>query len=97
MTIGLIATLKVQAGKGGEFEAAFKDLQQIVKSQEPGCLQYELFRLKDDAETYLVYEQYADQAALGAHAKSDEGKAGMKKMGGFLAGAPTIQLSEKIT
>ena len=96
MTIGLIATIKVQSGKGAEFEAAFGKLQAAVRAGEPGNLQYDLFRSKDEADTYVVYEQYADQAALEVHAKSDAGKAGMAKMGGFLAGRPVLQFLDKV-
>lgn len=95
MTIGLLASLKIQEGKGSEFEAAFKELHGIVKASEPGCIQYDLFRDQKDATSYVVYEQYADGDALKAHAQTDEAKAGMKKFGSFLAGAPTIQFLTK--
>ncbi|HMP63292.1 MAG TPA: antibiotic biosynthesis monooxygenase, partial [Phenylobacterium sp.] len=39
--IGVVATLKVQDGKGGEFEQVFKDLMAQVKANEPGCLAYQ--------------------------------------------------------
>ena len=38
MTIGVVATLKVKAGKESEFEAVFKDMQGQVAKNEPGCL-----------------------------------------------------------
>ena len=95
MTIGLLATLKVQPGKGSEFEAAFADLVKVVKAEEPGNLQYELFRAKE-ADTYVVFEQYADQPALDVHGKSDAAKAGMARMGGFLAGRPALQFFDKV-
>ena len=97
MTIGLVATLTVQAGKGSDFEAAFADLQKIVKVSEPGCLQYDLFKSQKEENLYVVYEQYADDAALKAHAQTDEAKAGMKKMGAFLGGAPTVQVLTKVS
>lgn len=90
MTIGLIATLKVQAGKGPDFEAAFANQQKITKAVEPGCLQYDLFKSTTDEDTYVVYEQYADEAALKAHGKSDEARAGSKALGPLLAGAPDV-------
>ncbi len=95
MIIGLLATLKIQPGKSADFEAAFAELAKVVKAEEPGNLQYDLFRAKE-ADTYVVYEQYADQAALEVHAKSDAGKAGMAKMGGFLAGRPVLQFLDKV-
>lgn len=36
MAIGVVATLKVAEGKGGEFESVFRDLAAQVKANEPG-------------------------------------------------------------
>jgi quinol monooxygenase YgiN len=35
--------------------------------QEPGCVSYIPHFLEDDSNTVLIYEQYADEAALEAH------------------------------
>lgn len=96
MTIGLLAILKVQPGKGAEFEAAFAEAAKVVKADEPGALQYDLMRARSEADTYYVFEQYADQAALEAHGKSDGAKAGMAKMGAFLAARPTLNFLDKV-
>lgn len=97
MTIGLIATIKVQSGKGAEFEAAFGKLQAAVKANEPGCLQYDLFRSQTEADTYAVYEQYADAAALDAHRGAAHAKAPGAKVGATLAGRPQVQAFDKIS
>ncbi len=34
---------------------------------EPGCRQYSVNRLVDDPAVFLLYEQYADAEAFGAH------------------------------
>ncbi len=96
MTIGLLAILKVQPGKGAEFEAAFAAAAEVIKAEEPGNLQYDLMRARAEADTYYVFEQYADQAALEIHGKSDAAKAGMAKMGAFLAGRPALQFFDKV-
>ena len=97
MTIGLVATIKVQPSKGPDFEAAFANQQKIVKDVEPGCLQYDLFKSTTDDATYVVYEQYADEAALKAHGKSDEARAGSKALGPLLAGMPEIIRLTKVS
>ncbi len=97
MTIGLIATLKVQPGKGAEFEGAFGELQAAVRANEPGNLQYDLFRSTSEADTYAVYEQYADEAALEAHKAAPHAKAPGAKVGATLAGRPQIQAYTKIS
>ncbi len=66
--IGLIAKLKVQDGKGPEFEALFKPLAVKVNSDdEPGALLYQLCKSRSDPNTYVVMELYRDQAAVEAH------------------------------
>lgn len=97
MTIGLIATIKVQSGKGAEFEAAFGKLQAAVKANEPGCLQYDLFRSKDEADTYVVYEQYADEAALEAHRSAPHARTLGAAVGATLAGRPQVLAYEKVS
>ncbi len=69
--IGLIAKLKVQEGKGPQFETAFRALAAIVTSDaEPGNLLYQLCKSRSDSNTYVVMELYRDQAAVDEHAKT---------------------------
>jgi quinol monooxygenase YgiN len=35
--------------------------------QEPGCVHYIPHQVEDDADTFIIYEQYVDQKALAAH------------------------------
>ncbi|MEO0881910.1 MAG: putative quinol monooxygenase [Pseudomonadota bacterium] len=89
--IGVVATLKVQDGKEGDFESTFKDLMAKVKANEPGCLTYQLYKSKKAANTYIVMEQYASQEALDTHGKTEYFQAAMPSIGACLAGAPDIQ------
>jgi quinol monooxygenase YgiN len=69
--IGLIAKLKVQEGKGAEFEAAFRPLSAKVNSnEEPGNVLYKLCKSRSDPNTYVVMELYRDQAAVDEHPKT---------------------------
>ena len=97
MIIGLIATIKVQAGKSAEFEAAFAELQAAVRANEPGNLQYDLFRSTGEIDTYVVYEQYADEAALEAHKAAPHAREPGGKVGATLAGRPSIQAYTRIS
>ena len=42
MTIGVIAKIPVQDGKGPEFEAFFTELAKQVRANEPGNIAYQL-------------------------------------------------------
>ena len=96
MAVGIVATLKVQPDRAAEFEANFKQLMTIVTEKEPGNNYYALHRSRDEEGTYVVMEQYVDQAALDVHGKSDEFKAQSAKLGDFLAGAPTINIYDAV-
>ena len=96
MAIGVIATLKVQDGKGAELEAVFRDLSEQVRTSEKGNRLYQLCRARADANTYVVMEVYDDQAAIEAHGKSDHFRAAGPKIGACLAGRPDIQYLDTV-
>jgi quinol monooxygenase YgiN len=96
MTIGVIATIKVQEGKNSEFEAEFAKLTEQVLGNEDGALFYALNRSKTDPQTYKVLEQYRSQADLEAHGQTDYFKAANKVLAGCVAAAPHIELLDGV-
>jgi len=63
----LIARYYVQTGRGNDVEAALREMAPLVKEHEPGCLLYHANRSRDNADLFILYEQYQDTAALDAH------------------------------
>lgn len=96
MTVGIVAKLKVAAGKNAEFEAVFAEMARGTHSSEPGCNFYALHKSKTDPQLYVVLEQYKDMAAIKAHQESAHFKAGFAKMGPLLGGAPEIELLDGV-
>ncbi|MGI9321938.1 MAG: putative quinol monooxygenase [Pseudomonadales bacterium] len=94
--IGIVAKLTIQEGKNAEFESVFKELVAEVKASEPGNLLYVLHKSRDSDTTYYVLEQYTDQAAVDAHAKSDKFQAASAKLGGVMAGRPEVTLMDAV-
>lgn len=94
--IGVVATLKVQDGKQGEFEAIFTELSKQVRANEPGNLLYQLTKSRADATVYKVLEVYKDAEALKAHGGSDYFKAAGAKMGPCMAGRPEIEYLDAV-
>ncbi len=90
--IGIVATLKVQDGKGPELEAVFRELAAQVRANEPGNVAYQLTKSRSDPNTYKVLELYNDQDAVTAHGASPHYREMSPKMGPFLAGRPEIEL-----
>jgi quinol monooxygenase YgiN len=94
--IGIIATLKVQDGKGPEFEGVFSGLAEQVRANEPGNRLYQLTKSRADPNTYKVLELYADQDALTHHGQTDYFRAAGAKMGPCLAGRPDIEMLDAV-
>lgn len=65
--IVLTAKYFVKAGRGDQVEAALRRMAPLVKASEPGCKMYHANRSADNPDIFLLYEHYADQAALDAH------------------------------
>ena len=95
MAVGVLAHLKVQAGKGKEFEAIFAELEAAVRANEPGNIFYACHRT-DDPTVYVVLEQYKDQAALDAHRATDHMKAIGARLGPVMAGRADVKTMESI-
>jgi quinol monooxygenase YgiN len=94
--IGVVAVLRVQDGKGEDFEAIFKDLTAKVRENEPGNLMYQLTKSRTEANTYKVLELYKDQDALTHHGQTDYFKELGRKMGPCMAGRPEVELLDSV-
>lgn len=60
--------IKVKAGKEKEFEEAFVPFLEATR-KEPGCVTIHLNRDADRPDTYVVYEQFKNVAAIEEHVK----------------------------
>jgi quinol monooxygenase YgiN len=94
--IGIVATLKVQDGKGAEFEGIFRELSEKVRANEPGNLLYQLTKSRADPNTYKVLELYADQDALTKHGGTEYFRAIGARMGPCMAGRPEIEYLDAV-
>lgn len=91
MTIGIVATIRIQDGKAGEFETFFTELAGQVRANEPGNLAYQLTKSRSEANTYKVLELYTDQDAVTHHGGTEYFKAAGPKFGAVLAGRPEVE------
>jgi len=71
--VGELKMLTVMSGREREFEELFADLRNEIRLHEAGCLLYSLLKSWKEPCAYIVYEQYADQAALDTHTTSTHG------------------------
>ncbi len=78
--IGGLKTILVKAGHEQEFESLFNELRTIMHEKEPECLLYSLLKSRTNPRSYIVQEQYRDQAALDTHQSSQHRKTYFPKM-----------------
>ncbi len=93
MSIRLTVQLNVQEGKSSEFEATVGGAASTVRTEDKGCEMYDLFKSVDDDTRYVLVEAWATKEDLDAHGTSP-GMAEMQKIGGLLAGRPTMHRYE---
>ena len=91
MAIGVVARLTIQAGKNEEFETIFNELASAVRANEDGNNFYALHKSRTDENSYVVLEEYVDQAALDAHGQSEHFKTIGAKLGGCMGGRPEVE------
>lgn len=96
MSVGIVATMKIQEGKNAEFEAFFTELAKQVRANEPGNLMYQLTKSRKDPQEYKVLELYTDQDAVSVHGQTEYFKAAGPKFAGVLAGRPDVELLDGV-
>ena len=96
MTVGIIATLRIQPDKTAEFEGFFTELQRAVRANEPGNLAYQLTKSRTEPGVYKVLEVYKDADAQAAHRDAEHFKAAGPKFAPVLAGRPEIEVLDGV-
>jgi quinol monooxygenase YgiN len=71
--VGGLKIITVKAGYEAEFERLFNELRDEMRRHEPNCRLYSLLKSRTDPHSYIVQEQYLDQAALDEHEASIHG------------------------
>jgi|SaaInlStandDraft_1057018.scaffolds.fasta_scaffold80772_2 quinol monooxygenase YgiN len=96
MTLGIVAKLVIKADQVEHFETHFLKLAAVVLAEEPGCRFYALHRSRTEDNTYVVLEQYDDEAAFAAHGRYDAFKAANVPLKDCLAAAPSIEVFDGV-
>jgi len=66
----LLARYHVKAGHRAKVEDALTRMAAIVGTEEPGCRLYQVSRCTEPPDQLVLYEQYADGAALEEHRRT---------------------------
>ena len=67
----VVARFVAQPGSGDEVAALLAEMTPFATA-EPGCHKYIINRSVDDPNAFLLYEQYTDEDAFGAHRENPE-------------------------
>ena len=67
MQIAFIAKLIVKPEQAAKLEQLQKELSDITHDTEPDTLVYDFVRHRDQANTYVVYARFKDEAAFQLH------------------------------
>ncbi|MBX7484034.1 carboxymuconolactone decarboxylase family protein [Qipengyuania qiaonensis] len=70
----IIGTLQAKPGLGGELREALEPVV-AASRQEPGCINYDLHVDAGNPDRFMLYENWADQAALDRHFEQLHSKA----------------------
>ena len=101
MSNALVVVAKVRAakGKGDALAALLSEQVGVVRKAEPGCLAYRLHRSSKDADVFLFYEVYADEAALDLHRKAPHLAAyrARRESEGLTEGAVEVEIFRSLT
>ena len=85
----IVARLKVKEAAVPQFVAALPALKAATLA-EPGCSFYEFNQANDDPGLFLVYEKWADQAALDQHMETPHIQAFIGAFGSEFAEPPVM-------
>ena len=94
--IGVVAELTIKARQGAAFEQIALQLQDAVRTNEPGCQLYRLFKVRETQDRYIFMEIYDDEDAVAHHRASDHFRTLGRQMGAFLEGPPKITRMDKV-
>ena len=95
----VIARLRAAPDRADALAALLIEQADAVRRAEPGCLLYRVHRATDDADVFLFYEVYADDAAFEAHRSSAHLAEYRKRRDsqGLVAGPADVQVFRSIT
>jgi len=93
--IGVICKLVVQKDKIDEFEQLIMQFKTKVDENEPGNLEYNVF--KEGNGEYYVLEKFRDREALKEHDNTEHKQTISPKVGQFLDAKPEVRILESLS
>lgn len=94
LPVTVTAIIHAQEGKAEVLEQLLLEQAEAVLRNEPGCLAYRLHRSVESPSTFMIYEQYVDEAARSLHQNSEHLKQyRTRRVGeGLVRGSPIVEV-----
>lgn len=89
MTISYTLQFTAKPGRAEDFAQFIAHMIGVVKANDVGCLQYELYRSLGDPDRFAFVETWASQADIDAHMEKPHIKE-FAKMNEMLVGPPVM-------
>ena len=70
----VVATWVAREGQEQEIERILRTISAATEANEPGCLEFTVYRSNSDARHYMLYERYDDEQAFQAHRETEHFK-----------------------
>ena len=80
----VVVTFKLKPGSAQAFNPIMIENAEASVRDEPGCHQFQVLHDQSDAETIVLYEVYADQAAVDHHMATSYMAAYREDTGGWV-------------
>ena len=90
----IVATVKIKEGKVEEAKPFLKQLAADTLENEAGTLAYVAHQQKDDPQTFVFYEKYESDEALGIHSKNLQAVGA--QFAALLDGPPSLLFLEEL-
>jgi autoinducer 2-degrading protein len=75
---GIFASIRIRPDRRENFLATIKDTAYRSVRDEPGCVRFDVFQDDRDANRYLLYEVYTDEAAFEDHLATPHARRAME-------------------
>ena len=93
-----VYTIAVLPAKEGSAEDLLAELQTLAQAtrQEPGCIEYGVYRDAENPGTVLSYERWVDREAEDSHWETPHLKRAIEAMGALLETPPQVFKTSKV-
>ncbi len=89
--VDVVATIEVRPGQADAVLAIVQEYIDLVRAEE-GCLRYDLYAVRREADVLVMVEQWASKDALRDHGSAAHFVEMSGRLAEHLAGAPSVRV-----